>query len=48
MTTFVTYAKQRRLASSLGHHVLADVYKPIAKDEMAHTQYSKSCLPRRA
>jgi len=44
MTTFVIYAKQRRLAASRGHRVLADVYKLIAKDEMAHAQYYEMIL----
>ena len=44
MTTFVFYAKQRRLADSRGHAVLADIYKLIAKDEMAHAQYYEMIL----
>jgi acyl-[acyl-carrier-protein] desaturase len=44
MTTFVFYVKQRRLAASRGHTVLADVYKLIAKDEMAHAQYYEMIL----
>jgi len=44
MTTFVFYAKQRRLADGRGHAVLADVYKLIAKDEMAHAQYYEMIL----
>ncbi len=39
MTTFVIYKKQQQLAEAEGNDVLADVYKLIAKDEMAHAQY---------
>ena len=39
MTTFVIYKKQQALAESEGNQTLAEAYKLIAKDEMAHAQY---------
>lgn len=39
LTTFVIYAKQRALASRLGHPVLAEVYRLIGRDEMAHSRF---------
>ena len=44
MTTFVIYKKQQKLAEVRGHKVLADVYKIIARDEMAHAQYYEMIL----
>lgn len=44
MTTFVIYKKQQKLAELRGHKVLADVYKIIARDEMAHAQYYEMIL----
>jgi acyl-[acyl-carrier-protein] desaturase len=44
MTTFVIYKKQQRLAERLDHQVLADIYRIIARDEMAHTQYYEMIL----
>lgn len=44
MTTFVIYKKQQKLAEQRGHKVLADVYKIIARDEMAHAQYYEMIL----
>ncbi|MBL8957037.1 MAG: acyl-ACP desaturase [Myxococcaceae bacterium] len=39
MTTFVIYKKQQLLAEAEGNKTLAEAYKLIAKDEMAHAQY---------
>ena len=39
MTTFVIYKKQQLLAEAEGNQTLAEAYKLIAKDEMAHAQY---------
>ena len=49
MTTFVIYKKQQQLAEAEGNKTLADAYRLIAKDEMAHAQYYMrfSALPRR-
>jgi acyl-[acyl-carrier-protein] desaturase len=44
MTTFVIYKKQQRLAQRQDNRVLADIYRVIARDEMAHTQYYKMIL----
>jgi acyl-[acyl-carrier-protein] desaturase len=39
MATFVIYKKQQKLAEASGNEVLANVYKLIAKDEMAHCRF---------
>ncbi|MFG2292865.1 acyl-ACP desaturase [Streptomyces sp. NPDC048603] len=39
LTTFVIYHKQRRLAAGAGAHVLAEIYRLIGRDEMAHTRF---------
>lgn len=44
MTTFIIYKKQQKLAEQRGHKVLADVYRVIARDEMAHAQYYEMIL----
>jgi acyl-[acyl-carrier-protein] desaturase len=38
-TTFVIYKKQEKMAAAEGSHVLATIYKLIARDEMAHTRF---------
>lgn len=39
LTTFVIYHKQRRLARQVGDAVLAEVYRLIGRDEMAHARF---------
>ncbi|MBF6129578.1 acyl-ACP desaturase [Nocardia brasiliensis] len=39
LTTFVVYRSQRTLADETGHSVLADIYRIIGRDEMAHTKF---------
>ncbi|WP_405164344.1 acyl-ACP desaturase [Nocardia sp. NBC_01499] len=39
LTTFVVYRSQRTLALDTGHSVLADIYRLIGRDEMAHTKF---------
>ncbi|MFD9958825.1 acyl-ACP desaturase [Amycolatopsis sp. NPDC058986] len=39
LTTFVVYRSQRTLALKNDHGVLADVYRLIGRDEMAHTKF---------
>ncbi|AFU02490.1 acyl-ACP desaturase [Nocardia brasiliensis] len=39
LTTFVVYRSQRALAGQTGHSVLADIYRIIGRDEMAHTKF---------
>jgi acyl-[acyl-carrier-protein] desaturase len=38
-TTFVIYKKQEKLCAAEGSNVLAQIYKLIARDEMAHTRF---------
>jgi acyl-[acyl-carrier-protein] desaturase len=38
-TTFVIYKKQEKMAAAEGNHVLAAIYRLIARDEMAHTRF---------
>ncbi|QIZ35158.1 acyl-ACP desaturase [Saccharopolyspora sp. ASAGF58] len=39
LTTFVVYRSQRTLALETDHQVLADIYRLIGRDEMAHTKF---------
>jgi acyl-[acyl-carrier-protein] desaturase len=39
LTTFVVYRSQRTLALENDHQVLADIYRLIGRDEMAHTKF---------
>lgn len=39
LTTFVIYRKQRLAAQQLGDAVLAEIYRLIARDEMAHSRF---------
>ncbi|MDH6137169.1 acyl-[acyl-carrier-protein] desaturase [Kitasatospora sp. MAA4] len=39
LTTFVIYRKQRELALRAGDHVLAEIYRLIGRDEMAHARF---------
>ncbi|MFE9577377.1 acyl-ACP desaturase [Nocardia sp. NPDC006044] len=39
LTTFVVYRSQRTVAIETGHSVLADIYRLIGRDEMAHTKF---------
>lgn len=39
LTTFVIYHKQRALARSVGDPVLAEIYRLIGRDEMAHARF---------
>ncbi|MFE4607489.1 acyl-ACP desaturase [Streptomyces niveus] len=44
LTTFVIYRKQRELARGTGDPVLAEVYRFIARDEMAHSRFYQRML----
>lgn len=44
MTTFVIYKKQQALCEAEGQTALAQIYKFIAKDEMAHKRYYEIVL----
>ncbi|MEV8367627.1 acyl-ACP desaturase [Streptomyces niveus] len=44
LTTFVIYRKQRELARRTGDPVLAEVYRFIARDEMAHSRFYQRML----
>jgi acyl-[acyl-carrier-protein] desaturase len=39
MTTFIIYLKQEKMAREKGDEVLAEIYKLIARDEIAHTRF---------
>ena len=39
MTTFVIYNKQERMARERGDEILGEVYRLIARDEIAHTRF---------
>ncbi|RDI68114.1 acyl-ACP desaturase [Nocardia pseudobrasiliensis] len=39
LTTFVVYRSQRTRAIETGHRTLADIYRLIGRDEMAHTKF---------
>ncbi len=39
LTTFVIYRKQRQLAAGAEANVLAEIYRLIGRDEMAHTRF---------
>ncbi|MEU8365349.1 acyl-ACP desaturase [Nonomuraea sp. NPDC048882] len=43
-TTFVVYRKQRELAQKLGDSVLAEIYRFISRDEMAHSRFYERML----
>ncbi|MFD5554688.1 acyl-ACP desaturase [Streptomyces sp. NPDC127068] len=44
LTTFVIYRKQRDLAARSGDSVLAEVYRLIGRDEMAHAKFYQRML----
>ncbi|MEV4969851.1 acyl-ACP desaturase [Streptomyces scopuliridis] len=44
LTTFVIYRKQRELARRTGDPVLAEVYRFIGRDEMAHARFYQRML----
>ncbi|MEU7405216.1 acyl-ACP desaturase, partial [Streptomyces sp. NPDC044948] len=44
LTTFVSYRKQRELAQRLDDPVLAEVYRLIGRDEMAHCRFYQRIL----
>jgi len=39
MTTFVIYLKQEKVARERGDEVLAEIYRLLARDEIAHTRF---------
>lgn len=44
LTTFVSYRMQRELAVRAGDRVLAETYRLIARDEMAHSRFYRRML----